>query len=244
MKIDKEKCISCEICYPYCPVGAIRTVDYNGGPVAEIDQDECVECDVCRDRARVCPVDAIYMPALEWPRSIRGYFSNPHFPHPATDEQGRGTGEMKANDVTGRYSRGIAGVAIEMGRPGIGTSFRDLQTVTMALAEMGVQFEPDNPVTAVMVDKSAGKINPAVISEKVLSAIIEFKVEQKNLLNILKKIKALSEKIDTVFSLDLINRVNKDGTIPTDAIVKAAGFVPRPNTKTNVGLGRPLAEGS
>jgi len=244
MKIDQEKCIACEQCYPYCPVGAIKTGGHAGEPVAEIDQDECVECDVCRDRARVCPVDAIYMPELKWPRSIRLYFSNPHARHPSTDEQGRGTGEMKTNDVTGRYPRGIAGVVLEMGRPGIGTTLKDIQTVTTALGRLGVAFESDNPVTAHMTDKQAGTLNPDVLNEKILSGIIEFKVGHDRLKNVLEVIKEVSCKIDTVFSLDLISRVNPDGTVPTDAIVKAAGFMPRPNTKTNVGLGRPLAEES
>ena len=244
MKIDQEKCIACERCYPYCPVGAIKTVDHAGEPVAEIDQEECVECDVCRDRARVCPVDAIYMPELKWPRSVRLYFSNPHARHPSTDEQGRGTGEMKTNDVTGRYPRGIAGVVLEMGRPGIGTTLRDIQTITTALGRLGVVFESDNPVTAHMTDKKSGKINPEVLNEKILSGMVEFKVEHARLKEVLSAIKDISERIDTVFSLDLISRVNPDGTVPTDTIVKAAGFVPRPNTKTNVGLGRPLAEES
>jgi len=37
MLIDKEKCIGCEECIPYCPVGAIRLAE--GGSVSEIDQD-------------------------------------------------------------------------------------------------------------------------------------------------------------------------------------------------------------
>ena len=242
MKIDKEKCIGCEACYPYCPVGAIKTGDHAGQPVAVIDQDECVECDVCRDRARVCPVDAIYLPELKWPRSIRLYFSNPHARHPSTDEQGRGTGEMKTNDVTGRYPRGVAGIALEMGRPGIGTTIKDVETVTTALGRLGVAFEADNPVTAHMTDKKAGRINPEILNEKILSGIIEFQVDHVRLREVLEAVKEISNRIDTVFSLDLISRVNPDGTVPTDAIVEAAGFVPRPNTKTNVGLGRPLAE--
>jgi Pyruvate/2-oxoacid:ferredoxin oxidoreductase delta subunit len=244
MKIDKAKCIGCEQCLPYCPVGAIRMADRDAEPVAEIDQEECVECDVCRDRARVCPVDAIYMPELKWPRSVRLYFSNPHARHPSTDEQGRGTGEMKTNDVTGRYPRGIAGVAIEMGRPGVGTTLKDIQTVTTMLGRQGVAFESDNPVTAHMTDKQAGRINPEILDEKILSGIIEFKVEYARLKDVLEAVREISGKIDSVFSLDLISRVDPDGTIPTDAITHAAGFTPRPNTKTNVGLGRPLAEGN
>lgn len=244
MNIDKEKCIGCEQCIPYCPVGAIKMVDTGGQSVAEIDQVECVECDVCRDRARVCPVDAIEMPELKWPRSIRGYFSNPHYPHPSTDEQGRGTGEMKTNDVTGRYPRGFVGVVLEMGRPGIGTTFTDIQTVTTGLGRLGVEFETDNPVTALMTDKKAGKINPEVLNEKILSGIIEFKINNTRLVEVLDAVNDLSGKIETVFSLDLISRVNPDGTIPTDAIAASVGFKPRPNTKTNLGFGRPLAKES
>jgi Pyruvate/2-oxoacid:ferredoxin oxidoreductase delta subunit len=242
MMIDKEKCIGCEDCHPYCPVGAITTVVWEAESVSAIDQAECVECGACHERSGVCPVDAIYKPQLEWPRSIREPFSNPHIKHPSTTGQGRGTEEMKTNDVTGRYRRGVAGVAVEMGRPGIGTSFKDLQTVAMALAKLGVEFEPHNPVAALMVDKKTGKINAEVLNEKVLSAILEFKVEIERLKPVLETIKDVSSQIDTVFSLDLISRVNPDGSIPTVAIAKEVGFSPRPNTKTNVGLGRPRFE--
>ena len=242
MIIDKEKCIGCELCHPYCPVGAIRTVEWEGELVGEIDQDECVECGACLIRAKVCAVDAIYLPKLEWPRSIRANFSNPHDQHPSTGEQGRGTGEMKTNDVTGRYPRGIAGVVLEMGRPGVGTTLRDLQTATMILARIGVEFESDNPVAAIIADKKTGKINDEVLNEKVLSAMIEFRVENTRLREVFDVIKEVSKEIDTVFSLDLISRVNPDGTIPTAAIAESAGFFPRPNAKINVGLGKPRAK--
>jgi NAD-dependent dihydropyrimidine dehydrogenase PreA subunit len=242
MKIDREKCIGCEDCHPYCPVEAIKSVDWEGNSVSEIDQDQCVECGACYKRSGVCPVDAIYMPKLEWPRSIREHFSNPDVKHPLTTGQGRGTEEMKTNEVTGRYPRGIAGVGIEMGRPGISTSFRDLQTVIMALSKLGVEFEPNNPATALIVDKKTGKINEDVLNERVLSAILEFKIEINRLKDVLYTIKDVSNRIDTVFSLDLISRVDADGSIPTATIAIEAGFTPRPNTKTNVGLGRPLFE--
>lgn len=242
MKIDKEKCTGCEECHPYCPVEAIATVDWEGKPVSEIDQDQCVECGCCYKRSSVCPVDAIFMPTLEWPRSIREHFSNPDVKHPLTSGKGRGTEEMKTNDLTGRYRRGITGVAIEMGRPGVGTSVRDLQTVSMALARLGVEFEPLNPVAALMVDTKTGKFNEDVLQERVLSAIIEFKIETGRLKGVLAAIKEIARQIDTVFSLDLISRVDADGGIPTTTIALEAGYSPRPNTKTNVGLGRPLFE--
>ena len=59
---------------------------------------------------------------------------------------------------------------------------------------------------------------------------------------LLYTIKDVATQINTVFSLDLISRLNPDGSMPAIAIAKAAGFAPRPNTKTNVGLGRPLFE--
>jgi Pyruvate/2-oxoacid:ferredoxin oxidoreductase delta subunit len=242
MLVDKEKCVGCEECHPYCPVGAISTIEWDSGNVSEIDQAECVECGACHERSGVCPVDAIYMPKLEWPRSIREPFSNPHVKHPSTTGQGRGTEEMKTNDVTGRYRFGIAGVAVEMGRPGIGTSFRDLQTVAMALAGLDVEFEPKNPVAELMTDVKTGAIRADVLDEKVLSAILEFRIKIEKLEEILKAIKDVATQIDTAFSLDLISRVNPDGSMPALEIAKAAGFTPRPNTKTNVGLGRPLFE--
>jgi len=239
MKIDYEKCTGCETCQPYCTVGAISTIDRQGNTVSEIDQDECVECGICL-RAEVCPAEAIYMPELAWPRSIRELFSNPVVRHPSTGIPGRGTSEMKTNDVTGRFRRGEAGVSVEMGRPGIGTKLRDVQTVSMALGKLGIEFEPENPVAALMADRETGKLKEEVLNEKVLSAIIECKVKIDRLREILDTIKELSHKIDTVFSLDLISRVNPDGSIPTIAIAKEAGFTHRPNTKTNLGLGRPL----
>jgi len=238
MKIDKEKCIGCEECHPYCTVGAIAAVEGSDEPVSEIDQEECVECGVCL-RADVCPVDAIYMPELEWPRVVRAHFSDPLIQHPATQIGGRGTEEIKTNDVTGRLPPGYAGVAIELGRPGVCTTLRDLQTVSMALAKLGgIHFEPDNPVTALMTDPKTGKIQDDVLDEKMLSAIIEFGIEISRLKDVLETLKQAATRIDTVFTVDLASRVDPDGNIPTVPIAKACGFTLRPNTKTNIGLGR------
>ncbi len=242
MKINKEKCTGCEACQPYCPVGAIKGIEWEGRWVSEIDQDECVECGACHPRSGACPVEAIYQPPLNWARSLREQFSNPNVRHPSTAGQGRGTEEMKTNDVTGRYVPGMSGIGVEMGRPGIGTSFHDIQTVAMAVAKLGVEFEPQNPLTVIMAEPKSGKFKPEVMGERVLSAILEFRVGNNRLKEVLQVLKEVSSKIDTVFSLDLISRVNEDGIIPNASLAKEAGFSPRPNTKTNVGLGRPLAK--
>lgn len=241
MEVNSIKCNGCKLCQPYCPVGAIKTAGREDKPISRIDQGECVECGACV-RAGVCPKDAIYRPELKWPRTLREAFSNPLVRHPSTGVPGRGTSEMKTNDRTGRFRRGEAGVAIEVGRPGIGATFRDIQTVSMALAQVGIEFESQNPVSALMVDRETGKIDEAVLDERVLSAIVEFKVENDRLESALKAVKELSTKIDTVFSVDLISRIYPDGSIPTVPIAKKMGFSPSPNTKTNLGLGRPLKE--
>ena len=242
MQIDKELCIGCEECQPYCPVGAISSVEWEGNSVSEIDQDACVECGVCLQRARICPTDAIFMPELAWPRSVREPFSNPHIRHPSTDEQGRGTGEMKTNDVTGRFPTGVAGVAVEMGRPGVSASFRDIQIMAAALAGAGVEFEPENPVTALMADRETGLLRPEILDERVLSAIIEFRVDLPELERVLRVIREAAPRINTVFSLDLISRFNPEGGIPTAPVAASAGFTIRPNAKINLGLGRPRAK--
>jgi NAD-dependent dihydropyrimidine dehydrogenase PreA subunit len=241
MQIDPEKCVGCDECHPYCPVNAIRSAA--DGTVSEIDQELCVECGCCLKRSSVCPVDAIFRPDLAWPRVLREYFSNPHVKHPSTTGNGRGTEEMKTNDVTGRFTRGWAGVALEMGRPGVGTSVRDMEKVAMAIARLGVEFEPANPVAELMVDPATGRFHEAVLNERFLSAIIELKIPVERLAEVLAVVREVAREIDTVFSLDLISRLEADGSNPTLAIAREAGFVPRPNAKTNVGLGRPLFEG-
>jgi Pyruvate/2-oxoacid:ferredoxin oxidoreductase delta subunit len=243
MVVDEEKCTGCEMCQPYCPMTAIETIDGPSGSISRIDQDRCVECGVCL-RAGVCPVDALYMPKIEWPRAVREAFSNPLAPHRETRELGRGTEEMKTNDVTGLFPRHLAGLAVEMGRPGIGASLTDVQMMTVALAKRGVSFAPQNPVTNLMVDSTTGQLEPEILNERVLSAIIEFSVETDQLPSILKTIREVGASVKTVFSLDLISRVNEDGTIPVLPIVQEAGLMVRPNAKTNVGLGRPLKEGA
>jgi NAD-dependent dihydropyrimidine dehydrogenase PreA subunit len=237
VKIDPEKCIGCEACLPYCTVGAIRLEKEK--EISAIDQDECVECGVCL-RAGVCPTDAIYPVELKFPRSLRGAFSDPLTVHPNTGIPGRGTEEMKTNEVTGRVRRGHAGVAVELGRPGVGTRFKDVDVMAQAVAKVGVTFEPKNPVTYLMADEKTGKLRDDILNEKVLSAIIEVDVEMGKLETLLKVIKETAPKLETVFSVDLICKMGPKGEIETLPIAQKAGFTPRPNTKNNLGFGRPL----
>ena len=160
MKIDPDKCISCLECIDFCTMKCIL----EGDETVYIDQDECVECSVCL-RADVCPVDAIYMPeeAFQYPRSIRREFSDPGVQYPTLKQGGRGTEEMKTNDVTGRYRRGEYGMALEFGRPGTGTRISEIEKVLKVLLSMEVEVEENNPVFLLLKDKETGVMKPEVL---------------------------------------------------------------------------------
>jgi len=234
LKIDAEQCIACEDCIPYCPVKAIHA----GDVTTYIDEEECVECGVCL-RSGVCPADAIQEQPIEWPRIIRKVLSNPLIASPDTRCPGRGTEEVKTNEITGRIKPGFIGFAMEMGRPGIGTSLRDVQKVTQAVAELGVEFEPQNPVTFWIPDKKTGKLRDDILNERTLSAIIEFSFPIEKLEAGIKRAQEVAKEIDTVFSVTTCVKVAPDGTIPTEKIFQKMGIQYYPGTKNNVGLGRP-----
>ena len=236
MRIN-EDCIACGQCTPYCPVNAIL----EGVTIYTIDEDQCVECGVCMHSAG-CPVDAFFMPpeSFVYPRSLRKEYSDPGKPHPSTKGIGRGTEEMKCNDVTARFKHGEVGVAMEFGRPGIATRLGELEKMTMAMAAVGVTFEAKNPVFALMSDPNTGYFKPEVKNERVLSAILEVKASAEKLPLILSAVRKVAQEVDTVFSLDVIARVGDDGEIPVLPAIQQAGFQARPNAKINLGLGRPL----
>ncbi len=239
MIIDQEKCNGCGICVPYCPVGAINLA----GKKASIDLDVCAECGTCgRHRVVKCPTHAIHdQPDLyDGPRAVAKYFSDPTTTHKVTKVPGRGTEEVKTNDVTGRVRRGEFGIAVEMGRPVLGTSLAQVEKVTRRLAPLGVHFEEKNPLTS-MHDHATGAFSPEVRGVRMISAIIEFSVPADKLEAVLDALRDVSGELETVFSLDLISRFEADGSLPVLKRLRAMGLEPRPNAKVNLGLGRPLA---
>ncbi len=232
--IISEECVGCHLCVPYCPMCAISM-----DQLAKIDREECVECGVCL-RSEICPVDAFVEEIHEWPRSVRVAFSNPLTVHKETRVPGRGTEEAKTTDVTGRFKSGLVGITAEMGRPGVGVRFYDVEKVAQAMGKTGVEFADENPVTHLMVDKSTGKLNEEVLNEKVCSAMIESITEVDNIPTVIKSLKEVAEQIKSVFTLTISSKLEADGLALCEKPLEELKVPLYINGKVNVGLGRPL----
>jgi NAD-dependent dihydropyrimidine dehydrogenase PreA subunit len=243
MIIDRNECTACGGCVPYCPVSAIklRKKDKEKGIKAhsEIDREQCVECGVC-NRVKVCPTDAIREEALSWPRILRKAFSDPMYVHEGTDIPGRGTEEMKTNDVTGRFKDGFVGIGLELGRPGIGTTFHEAEKGIKKLLPLGVKLEPLNPLTQLIENPETGDLKKDVLNERVLSAIVEAIIPIDQCQTVFEAVRELAGDVDTVFSLAVMGKVAPDGSIPFVQAMRSAGLFVSANGKANVGLGRPL----
>lgn len=264
MKINPDKCVACGNCTYVCPMGAIYVDPLSKR--ATVDRDECVECYGCfyglsKERMNptfvrtvrkllqlarlrfdpepdICPTSAFEPEELQWPRVVRRAFSDPRATHQSTGVQGRGTEEVKTNDVTHRVKTGEAGFTIEFGRPGVGVWFRDIQKMTQALARANVPFEKKNPLTLLMSDLSTGTLREDILNEKVLSAIVEIKVPVDRVEEIVLLVHDLEREIDSVIALGIGTRCDEDGNESVVApILQRLGYhIER--AKTNTGLGR------
>ncbi len=232
MEIKADLCIGCGQCVIICPVQAIKLIDN----IAVIDKNLCVECSICKRNAD-CPVNAIKSRRLKWPRVIRSPFSDVISTHKLTGIPGRGTEEMKTNDVTNRFGVDEIGFTIEIGRPGVGTHLGNIELFTTKLISIGVEFEKESPVSALLID-DIGHIKKDIKEERVLSAIIEFKVPINKATLVMQVIKQIEKNIDTVFTVGVISQVMKDGAIPILDLLTQQGFSVRPNAKVNIGLGK------
>lgn len=236
--VIEEKCKGCQLCVPVCPVDAFRVVSRK---LVVIDQDACVECYVCL-RREVCPRGAIEPQDLSGSlRNFAHFLSDPTETKASTGVPGRGTEECKTNDVTGRTKKGEVGIAIDMGRPGVGLRLVDAEKVAMAVAAAGLKFEENSPLSEVMADKRTGKLKDKYLQVHLLSIIVEGTCPTEIFPRIIQALREVEGKIDTVFSLGVITRVDAKGHSPVLDQMEKAGL-PRPiRGKVNVGLGKPLA---
>jgi hypothetical protein len=233
---------------------------------ATVDRNECVECYACFNglsqehlnptlvrtlrklfqlvRLRfdpepdVCPTAAFAPEDLQWPRVVRRAFSDPRVPHESTGVQGRGTEEVKTNDVTGRVKEGEVGFTIEFGRPAVGVWFHEIQKMTSVLAKAGVAFEKKNPITSLMTDVASGTLREDILGEKILSAIVEIKVPVERTEEIIQLVRVVEKQIDTVVAIGVGARCDETGEENVVApILERLGYKLE-RAKTNAGLGR------
>jgi hypothetical protein len=240
--INSEKCTGCKQCIKYCTVDAI---DFDAASKkCVIDKKRCTECYVCF-RQSICTFEAIEAPPIpedDFLRQFQHVISDPVENHGVTGVTGRGTEEVKTNDVTGRVKKGFVGFSIDMGRPGLGVHLRDAEKVAMAMAAAGAEFEPASrtPLSALMTDITTGALDPRCHDYHLLSVIIEAGAPEQKLPDILRALQKVANDIDTVFSLGLIVRVDENGQNPALKKLDEVG-VPQPHRgKVNVGLCRPL----
>lgn len=238
MRIETPSCDGCGQCAPYCPVGAILA---DQGGAYTIDEDECVECGVCL-RSAACPHKCFKATPCPWPRSLRPLFSDPTIEHRDSRVPGRGTEESKTNDVTARFLPDEVGLMIEMGRPGLGARLWDVERMTVALAQMGIEVQSANPVRGLIENPKSGRLLPEVLNEKVLSMIVECVIPEDRLHAVLDVIQRTAQDLQSVCSVGLIRRfANLDGEVsgesPTQWI-RRQGVPAAPNGKVNLAMGR------
>jgi len=264
MLINPKKCVACGNCVPVCPMGAIF-VD-PGINRAVINDDACVECGTCfrgmstenlnpvlirairkiasifrfrfEPEPDVCPTSAFEMNELQMPRLIRQIFSDPVVEHASTGIKGRGTEEVKTNDVSLRVDTGEVGYTIEFGRPGVGVRFSDIQEMTRILSGNGVTFEKNNPITHLMTNTETGDLRADILEEKILSAIVEIKTTIDKVEQVLETVYRVNEKIDTVIAVGISTRCDEEGEDHILAPLLEDLGASYERAKTNLGLGR------
>ena len=234
--VVEDKCLGCKLCIPVCPVDAFKPVTKR---LVQIDQDSCVECYICL-RKEACPHGAIVPTELDTLRNFAHFLSDPTETKVSTGVPGRGTEESKTNDVTGRTKKGEVGIAIDMGRPGVGLRLVDAEKVAMAVAKAGLVFEECSPLTEIMEDKTTGKLKEEYLQAHLLSIIVEGTIPTGGFGKIIEALREVEGQIDTVFSLGVITRVDENGYSPVLEEMDKVGL-PRPvRGKVNAGLGKPL----
>jgi ferredoxin len=263
MRINPDKCVACGNCTYVCPMGAIyidTTIKR-----ATINDDACVECYACYNGLSrevlppglvrltrkamaallmrfepdpdICPTSAFEPNELTWPRVVRRAFSDPRVPHESTGVSGRGTEEVKTNDVSNRIGVGEVGFTIEFGRPGVGARFSEIQTMARALAKAGVLFEKNNPIATLMTDTKTGDIRADILNEKVLSAILEIKTDISRVEEIIRIVWDVEKKLNTVVAIGVGTRCDENGEENVVAPVLARLGYSLIRAKTNVGFG-------
>ena len=255
--IDGTKCTQCMECLPCCPVEAI-IASPDGGEVV-IDAQRCTECGLCR-RDEVCPVDAIVALDLTWPRSLRGKFQPQYGPYRSAPTLAKTVKPVSystepftfrrhelpsehTSDADGLLGQGEAAVLVELGRPHLGTTFRDVQKVAQALLPLGLNLRQQYPnaderssLAEIATDAAAGTLIPEVLRERAGWVVLKLVTTEQRVPETIRCLKQVAADIDTVFALGVLSHVSRDGSTIAERAATESGVTPAFNCKTNVGL--------
>lgn len=233
MKVLQSRCDGCGECLTICPTDAIGFRENT----IFVDRDQCVECGVCW-RTTVCPHGVFAQEALVWPRVLRAMFSDPATEHRRTGLAGRGLEAEKTNDVRHTYTGDIVAVAAEIGRPGLGASFQDVQRITRAMAECGARFTVENPLSDLFIEPDRGLLHPEILGERILSIIVECLVRKIDLKRTLQSVFDAAAGLDAPVLISLAGAYADDGTLPYESVLKEMGLSCVPTGKVNLGFGQ------
>lgn len=231
--INDDACVECGTCYR-----GMSTENLNPVLIRSIRKIAGIFRFRFEPEPDVCPTSAFEMNDLQMPRLIRQIFSDPVIEHKSTGIKGRGTEEVKTNDVSLRVDTGEVGYTIEFGRPGVGVRFSDIQEMTQELATKGVIFERNNPITHLMTSSEKGDLRTDILNEKILSAIVEIKTTIEKVEEVLETVNQVNQRIDTVVAIGISTRCDEKGEdlLLSSRLEDLGAFYER--AKTNLGLGR------
>ena len=110
------------------------------------------------------------------------------------------------------------------------------EKVTERFANLEVEFEPKNPVTA-LINQKTGKFKDAEIkNERMLSVTIEMVAPQEILSEIIDALQEVENVIETMMTVGLIT-TSENSEIPILSNLHERGIRTQINGKVNLGLG-------
>jgi hypothetical protein len=184
----------------------------------------------------VCPTAAFEPEELTWPRVVRRAFSDPRVPHESTGVEGRGTEEVKTNDISGRVKSGRP-ATIELAGPASASGCARFSSCAGRSLTRGRvrEAEPDH---LLMTDVATGTLREDILNEKLMSAIVEIKVPVERVEEIVRLVWDVEKRVDTVVALGVGTRCDEKGEDNVVAPVLERLGYSLERAKTNVGLGR------
>ena len=102
---------------------------------------------------------------------------------------------------------------------------------------MSVEFQHENPLTALIADVKTGELRADVLNEKVMSCILEFKTDIAKMPDILNAIEDEVRQLDTVVALGVAVRCDSNGDDAVRDQLTSMGYNAW-RAKINIGLGR------